>query len=300
MNGELQAGPDLSGTVSRRTVIRTTAWSLPVVAVAAATPLAAASVRGAALTFAVDQLVDVEAPYGTQALTVTNMGTVDFTGQIVFSTPAWSWIAPFTSPAMVQRWDGTKVTWTLPAGFIPAGQSVRINLEWTRPFPRNGETRPLTAAIDPTLGSITPVGSPAVASPYRLLWFGVTPGGAGSLAGTPSLFIANTTEVPLNTTSLLATEAWTFPRAAAQPLVVEGTTYPGQEITVDGQYRAIYNIPTNVPARTGRLLMSYAWLPVQGSEPIAQQQKNLLSVMPATGVTLTALGSPIIYSAYRP
>lgn len=27
------------------------------------------------------------------------------------------------------------VTWTLPAGLFPAGQSLQIDLEWTRPYP---------------------------------------------------------------------------------------------------------------------------------------------------------------------
>ncbi|KJQ54304.1 hypothetical protein [Microbacterium sp. SA39] len=297
---DVKDGPDGAKGVPRRTVIKTAAWSIPVVAVAVSTPLAAASVGAAALTFAVAPLVDIDAPYGAQALTVTNTGTEAFTGAIVFSTPAWATIAPFTSAVMVQGTDGSNITWTLPAGFLPAGQSLQIDLEWTTgAWPLTAEVQPLSASIDSTLGTITPVGGPTVASPYQLLWFGVTPGGAGNVNGTPSLFIANTTETPFNgAVTTRYTPTWTFPLVSATPIVINGTSY-GTRVAENGVFVARYNnMPVSVAARGGEQALPFTWV-LPGGPAIAQQQRNLGVTTTGTGETLPLLGSPTIYSAYR-
>ncbi|WP_350353253.1 hypothetical protein ABS642_10270 [Microbacterium sp. A8/3-1] len=285
---------------SRRTVIKTAAWSVPVVAVAVSTPLAAASVGAASLTFAVAPIVAVEAPYGAQALTVTNAGSEPFTGAIVFSTPAWATIAPFTSAVMVQGTDGSNITWTLPAGFLPAGQSLQIDLEWTTgAWPLTAEVQPLSASIDSILGTITPAGGATVASPYQLLWFGVTPGGLGNTAGTPSLFIANTTEAPFNgVVTTRYTPSWTFPLVSATPIVINGTSY-GSRQAENGVFVSRYtNMPVSVAARGGEQTLPFSWV-LPGGPTIAQQQRNLGATTTGAGETLPVLGSPTIYSAYR-
>lgn len=281
---------------SRRTVIKTAAWSVPVVAVAVSTPLAAASVGAAALTFEVVPLVDTDAPFGARALTVTNTGTADFTGPIVLSTPAWATIAPFTADGAVQGTAGSNITWMLPAAEVPAGQSLQVDLTWTGPYPTIApEVQPLTATIDPALGSITPTGETDVTSPYQLLWFGAYPGGEGSPAGS-FLYLSNTTETPFSGTVTLRYAPWTFPLQSVPPIVIGGTSY-GQRVAENGRFVARYlDMPVSVAARAGQQILSFTWAAVNGT---AQQQRAIASVVTGGGATLPVLGGPI-YAAYRP
>ncbi|KJQ54305.1 hypothetical protein RS85_01907 [Microbacterium sp. SA39] len=200
----------------------------------------------------------------------------------------------------MQGTDGTNITWTLPAVFLPAGQSLQIDLEWTGPYPSPApEVQPLSASIDSTLGTITPVGAATVASPYQLLWMAVTPGGAGSVAGTPSLVVRNTTEAPFNgTVTTRYAPPWTFPQPSATPIVINGTSY-GARVAENGVFVVRYtDMPVTVTARGGEQILPFTWT-VAGTAPTPQQQRNLGVTTTGTGETLPILGSPTLYSAYR-
>lgn len=283
---------------SRRTIIKTAAWSVPVIAVTVGTPLAAASAGTAALSFDVVPLVDIEAPYGAQALRVANTGTTDFSGPIAFSTPSWTTVAPFTLAGAVQGVDGPNTTWTIPAAAVPAGQSILVDLSWSGPFPASAEVQPITATISPASGSITPVGTPTVASAYALLWYAVTPGGAGNVRGTPSIVLGNTTETSY-ATATLRMPVWGFPMQSVTPITIAGTTY-GVRAAENGQFIGRYaDMPVDLSAREGRQVLPFTWT-LLGTNPIPQQSRNVISVITGTGETLSVIGSPTVYSSYRP
>ncbi|WP_309129774.1 hypothetical protein [Microbacterium sp.] len=283
--------------VSRRTIVKGAAWSVPAVAVAIATPLAAASTATAALTYEVTPIADVYAPYGAVSVRLTNTGTAEYSGPITLSTPAWATVAPFSVPgATPTTADGTTV-WTIPAASIAAGQSIVLDLTWDGPFPEAAEQRPLTVAVDSS-ASITPAGPVTVASPYQLLWYAVTPGGQGNPAGSPGFFIGNTTETPYSDTGAIRTGVWGFPLPSVRLFTSNGVTYNGERAAESGQFIARYfDIPLSVPARTGRQVFEY--LP-STSGPALQHSRPLISILTDPATEFDTLGDLALYSPYRP
>jgi hypothetical protein len=287
---------------SRRSLVKTAAWSVPVIAVAVATPLAAASTSLASLTYEVTPLVDIDAPYGAVSVRISNTGTIDFAGPLTLTTPSWASIAPFSITGAIASSAGGNDVWTIPAGAVPAGQSLVLDLSWAGPYPLTAEQQPLTVSVDPLIGTATPSGPAAIASPYQLLWFAATPGGEGNVAGTPSFFIANTTETPLDATGEIRIGVWTFPRQSVMPISSGGTTYPGQRVAENGTFTGRYQaVDLDVPARTGRQIFTVNWSILAGTQPVPQQNRQLQSIVSTTqAATFTPLGSVTLYSSYRP
>lgn len=123
--------------ISRRTVVTSAAWSFPLIVVAAATPLAAASVDGADLASTLITPVDTVFDTGfgpvmtfsipTQ-LTIANTGTSDSvagsTANLAYD--GWLWaLTPAGTGVTVSGTAGNLVL-TLPA--IAAGESLTIDL----------------------------------------------------------------------------------------------------------------------------------------------------------------------------
>lgn len=82
---------------------------------------------------------------------------------------------------------------------------------------------------------------------------------------------------------------------------MSGADYTPARVAENGSFILRYdNIPTSVDPRDGKLLLAYNWTPPGGTATVAQQQRNFVSVTPSTGETLSVLGSPTIYSVYRP
>lgn len=286
--------PRTTGRVGtdRRTVLRAAAWSAPVIAMAVATPLAAASTEQPALTFEVSPLVDVDAPYGTRTLRLSNPSATDFTGPLTFRMPAMSEATPFLLASGVHSRDGAEDIWTIPSITIPAGETVMLDVTWPGPFPLASEAQPLTVTTDPARGTITPAGNTDVTSPYQYLWAAVTPGGEGSPAGTTSIFIGNTTETTYVAVVPPRLPLWTVPLAAAVPLSVNGTRYTGLKTLENNVLFASYpGVPVTVDARSGKQLFTLLW----GSGGASSQQHRALISMG----DLPFLGDTMIHSRYR-
>jgi hypothetical protein len=265
-----------------------------VVATTVAVPLAAASVVPADLVFDVAPLVEADAPYGSTAMRVSNTSTIDYDGPLTLTTPAWGTVESFAVTGATAVAVGSDRVWTIPAVSIPASQSVVFPLTWTGPFPLLAEAQPLTVAADASRGTVR--GSGTVVSPYQLLWFAVTPGGDGDAAGTPSFFIGNTTETALaSSTTAIRANLWSFPLTSSQPIVAGAARYPGARVADGGTIITRYVVPTPVPARVGKLLFAIEW---SNRTAAAQQHQSIRSITTAAGVTLSALGSTMLHSAY--
>lgn len=129
--------PDSRAQISRRTVVKSAAWSIPVIAVAAATPLAAASLANADLASTLGTPEDIVFDTGFGAvmtfttptqLTIANTGTTDSlagaTANLVYD--GWLFImAPTGTGVGVSGTSGNLVL-TLPV--IAAGSSLTIDL----------------------------------------------------------------------------------------------------------------------------------------------------------------------------
>jgi hypothetical protein len=271
---------------------------VPVVAVAVGVPAAAASVGSAAeLTYSVAPLIDVYAPYGAQSILVSNGSDTDYSGPLTFETSAWTSTAPFVIPDATMTAVGSTNVWTVANASIPANQTVVFPLTWDGPYPAAAEQQTLTVTADPNLATVTPVGEAAVASPYQLLWYAVTPGGEGMPDGTPSFFIGNTTETAFGPTSTVRMQLWGFPLSSFPPIIVDGVPYPGRRI-VDGGIIARYDdVLTTVASRGGKLDFDIQW---GTALPSVQQARQLNSITPAVGGPLTLLGTGTLYSPYNP
>jgi hypothetical protein len=292
----------LSPGISRRTVVKATAWSVPIIAAAVSAPaLAASGGTTARLTYSVTPLVDVYAPYGTQSILVTNTTGVDFSGELVFSTPEWSSTAPFELAGATMT-GGTASVWTIPNASIPANDSASFALTWPAGYPVTAEQQPLTVTADPTLAIVSPSGDETIFSPYQLLWYAVTPGGQGNPSGTPGFFIGNTTGTDFASANTdIRMGVWSFPIAIGYRINVDGTSYNGARIAENGTFVFLYNdVPTAVPADGGRLDIPFEWTALGGSIPVAQQQRQLFSIIPDPAVPMATLGSLTIYSISRP
>jgi hypothetical protein len=286
---------------SRRTVVKATAWSAPVIAAAIAAPaLAASGGSTATLTFAVAPLVDVYAPFGTTSLLVTNTSGVEYSGPLTFSTPVWSSTAPFTVPGATMTTVGDTNVWTIADTTLPANESVSFPLTWDAPYPVSAEQHTVSATVDPARGSITPTGDETVWSPYQLLWYAVTPGGQGNSAGTPGFFIGNTTETDFaSTDTTIRMGVWSFPIVQGFPITAEGATYTGARVAENGQFVFRYDdVPAAVPSGGGKLDFTFNWA-TPGTGPVTQQQRQLASIIPEPAATLATLGSLTIYSWSR-
>ncbi|MHC9046860.1 hypothetical protein ACYX8G_19925 [Microbacterium saperdae] len=293
MNSNAPLTKDRAG-IDRRTVLRASAWSAPVIAVAVATPLAAASREQPALTFEVSPLVDVDAPYGTRFLRLSNPSSTDFTAPLTFRMPAMSEATPFLLPGAVHSRDGDDGIWTIPSITVPAGETVMLDVAWPGPFPLAPEAQSLTVVTDPARGTITTTGNTEITSPYQYLWAAVTPGGDGSPAGTTSIFIGNTTETPYGIPVSPRLPLWTLPVVAAVPLSVDGTRYPGVKTLENTQLLVAYpDIPVAVEARTGKQLFTLLWGP-GGVGANGQQHRALISMG-----GLPFLGDILIHSRHR-
>ncbi|WP_029262831.1 MULTISPECIES: hypothetical protein [unclassified Microbacterium] len=280
--------------IDRRTVLRAAAWSAPVVAMAVATPLAAASTELPVLTFEVSPFVDADAPYGTRSVRISNSGPADFTGPLTFRMPGMNVAAPFLLAGAVHSRSADEDAWTVPSISVPAGETVALDLTWPGPFPLTPETQSLTVVTDPARGTITSTGSTEVTSPYQHLWAAVTPGGDGSPGGTTSIFIGNTTETPYDGQVSSRLPLWTLPVVAAVPLSVNGTRYPGVKTLENNQLLAAYpDIPVTVEARTGKQLFTLLWGP-GGAGADGQQHRALIALG-----GLPFLGDVVIHSRYR-
>jgi len=76
---------DENKTIDRRTVVKGAAWSLPVIAVAAATPLASASHGGAHLSISADCLLQVAGVSAAGGFIVTNGGDATYTDAVTIT-----------------------------------------------------------------------------------------------------------------------------------------------------------------------------------------------------------------------
>lgn len=292
--------PNLVGGISRRTIVKGAAWSLPVVAVAVSTPLAAASVGLAALTFDVTPIVTEEAPFGATSVRVSNTSTVGYSGPLTFTTPPWVTTAAFSIAGATESTVGGVVTWTIPSVTVPAGETLILDLTWDGPYPLTAETQPLVATVDPLAGAITPTGVPTVTSPYQLLWWAATPGGQGNTSGTPSFFIGNTTETALADTGDIRTDTWSFPLPVVRTIETNGVTHTGVRIAENGGFRGYYaDVTLAAPARTGRQVFTFTnqTAPVAGT--FAQQGRQLRSITTDPATTFALLGSGTLYGPYR-
>ena len=259
-----------------------------------AVPLAAASVVPADLVFDVVPLAEADAPYGSTAVRVSNTSATDYDGPLTLTTPAWGTVESFAVTGATAVTVGSDRVWTIPAVSIPASQSVVIPFTWTGPFPLLAEGQPLTVAADASRGTVR--GSGTVVSPHQLLWFAVTPGGDGNAAGTPSFFIGNTTETTLaSSATAIRASLWSFPLTSSQPIVAGGVRYAGARVADGGTIITRYVVPTPVPARDGKLLFAIEW---SNRTAVAQQHQPIRSITTAAGVTISALGSTMLHSAY--
>lgn len=179
--------------IERRSVIKGAAWSVPVIAAAVATPLAAASGPKAQLAFGGDCVLDVAGLSLGPGFEIVNSGTADWTGTITFTEtfalagliaaiarpvvrPIWivGAIGDFETPAS----DFTTTNWSWPlleraatrsvtfSGTIPAGSRAF----WGRPFSILGALNipgiNLLANVthSATVTSISPSPSPSIAA----------------------------------------------------------------------------------------------------------------------------------------
>lgn len=284
--------------ISRRTIVKSAGWSVPVMAVAVATPLAAASTGPAVLTYQVTPLVEVAAPYGSVSITVSNTSTMPYSGPITLTTPAWATVAPFLLAGTTSASAGENRVWTIPAATIPANESIVLNLTWDGAYPLTAEEQPLAVSVDAAAASISASGSTTVASPYESAWCAVTPGGEGNPAGTASFFIGNTTELPYIAGGTLRTEIWTSPLPPVPSMVADGTTYTGERVLERGEPIARYaGISLNVAARSGKLLFTFV---PPAALPDTQESRRLLSFTADDSLTLDTLGDLTLYSPYAP
>lgn len=132
-----ETAPDSRAQLSRRTVVKGAAWSIPVIAVAAATPLAAASLGGADLASTLGAPADIVFDTGfgpvmtfttpTQ-LTITNSGAADSvagaTVGLVYD--GWLFVLTPTGTGISVSGPSGDIVITLPS--ITAGTSLTIDL----------------------------------------------------------------------------------------------------------------------------------------------------------------------------
>lgn len=123
--------------ISRRTVVTSAAWSIPLIAVAAAAPLAAASVGGADLASTLGTPVDTVFDTGfgpiltfsmpTQ-LTIANNGTIDSVAgtTATLAYDGWLWALTPSGTGVTASGTAGSLVLTLPA--ITAGSSLTIDL----------------------------------------------------------------------------------------------------------------------------------------------------------------------------
>lgn len=123
--------------ISRRTVVTSAAWSIPLIAVAAAAPLAAASVGGADLASTLGTPADIlfDTGFGpvmtfttpTQ-LTIANTGTTDSLAGATANLVYDGWLFALTPNGSGVAVSGTagNLVFTLPV--IAAGSSLTIDL----------------------------------------------------------------------------------------------------------------------------------------------------------------------------
>lgn len=263
-------------------------------AIAVATPLAAASTQQPVLTVEVSPFSDADAPYGTRSVRISNSGPADFTGPLTFRMPGMTVAAPFLLGGAVHSRSADEDMWTVPSISVPVGETVTLALSWPGPFPLTPETQPLTVATDPEQGTITDTGSMEITSPYQHLWAAVTPGGDGAPGGTTSIFIGNTTEAPYDAQVSSRLPLWTLPVVTAVPLSVNGTRYPGVKTLENNQLLVAYpDIPVSVEAHTGKQLFTLLWGP-GGLGASGQQHRALIALG-----GLPFLGDVVIHSRYR-
>jgi hypothetical protein len=127
--------------VSRRTLVKGAAWSLPVVAVAAATPLAAASTTGTDLVPALSGPINLDlTALGLTVATVNVVNTLTIMNNGTVATPATGTTASVVyNPALLTlnisgvgvQVLGSDGNYTLNLPSIPAGGSLTINLGTT-------------------------------------------------------------------------------------------------------------------------------------------------------------------------
>lgn len=296
MTIDLDSAGNRTPGLSRRTMVKAAAWTVPVVAVAVAAPLATASVGTSTLTYSVPAFAAEDAPYGSTAVLVTNGSAQAYSGPLTFRTPAWGSASLFIDGVTAAA-EGSSFVWTIPNASIPANGTVAFPVTWARPYPTTAEQQTLTVTADPTRATTVAGGDVTLHSAYQLLWAAVTPGGQGNPSGTSSFFIGNTTETDLTSAATVArTGTWSFPLPVVVPVMVNGVRFNGARAAENGTFVGRYeNVPTPVAAGGDKLHFSYIW----SGTNTTQQARQLISIIPDSGVVLPILGSGTIYSYYR-
>lgn len=172
-----------NGRVSRRTVVQGAAWSLPIIATAAAMPLAAASVAAPALKFVNGPYTAAGCgPLGDVVLNLTSNGTTPDAGKTVTVTlPAGlRWADGSTAPKSFSQTDATGSI-TIPSGQILGASATNAVLTATS---STGATATAPVTVTPNLvardwragdGTIVTFANPAATSAGWNFFFG--PGG---------------------------------------------------------------------------------------------------------------------------
>lgn len=155
-------------TFSRRAVVRTAAWSVPVISLATAAPAFAASGDMITLNSPPTAFTSGDWGYGPLNVTVKNAGAAPVAGATVSFTSSQAWVSPIAATALTNAsgvatmllkfnsvpTDGA--TATLTASYDTASGSGIVSVLWTVTY------QPLTVAQRIALGTV-----PASGSVYR-------------------------------------------------------------------------------------------------------------------------------------
>jgi hypothetical protein len=117
--------------IDRRTVVKAAAWSLPVVALAAAAPAAAASGETPTNAFAATVSFDTSGAFVVSTLTIQSLSDVGYQGWLAITElPSLGGVSGFVVPSGDWRADFTTDTHSAePATFISGNDGIRPPLE---------------------------------------------------------------------------------------------------------------------------------------------------------------------------
>ncbi|AIY03651.1 hypothetical protein ART_4052 [Arthrobacter sp. PAMC 25486] len=264
----------------RRKVLLAGAWTVPVIAAAIAAPSAAASGEPdlqSALSYSISEVNT--AWEGTNAVTITNMGTGAFSGTLWFLGEIWD--APLTAAGFslngtvgelvtvdgVQRVLYGPVAATVP----PTGAAVEVVLDWHGyPFLSVGtsnDARNLEVfTTDPRISAnaVPATGGTAVRPP--LLTFTVTPV-ADTSTGTEQVVLYNGNNQDYVGNVLLEVDLYKFPMSSyGFEVVYDSVTYQGAKVLSVAEKRFLSRtiIPVAIPAG-GTFPLEVVWAQLSSS-----------------------------------
>lgn len=282
---------NMPASTGRRKFLLAGAWSVPVIAAAIAAPSAAASGEPASpLVLSYSIKVINTAWEGTNAVTITNLGTSSFTGNLWFLGEPWA--APLTAAEFsldgivgeVITVEGEERVLYGPVAAVvpPAGAAVDIDLVWrTSPYlsvgASNASRQLQVFTTDPRISAIPVNANGGTAVHPPLLTYSVTP--VVDLAkGTEQVVLYNGSNKDYVGKVLFEVAPYTYP-IVSSPFYIGGMV--GTRVVFEGKIIVRIVATVTIPAG-GTLPAGVMW-----SSPAPSDNARPLTVrLDATAATL--------------